>query len=156
MEQSKYDTDQDGVCDAPECKDILAITDSEDPYPKQAALIAAEHRADRDDARRQGARARRRMYNKCNDLDSHAAICLGPGWGKDYPAGYTFAGPLFDSSGLWASCCNYIGLGATPEQIKEWGYTDGDVARASTTRSPRAATADGDALSSAGRTSTRR
>ena len=40
MAQSKYDTDQDGVCDAPECANILAMTDREDPYPKQAALIA--------------------------------------------------------------------------------------------------------------------
>ena len=40
MAQSKYDTNQDGVCDAPECSAILAVTDREDPYPKQAALIA--------------------------------------------------------------------------------------------------------------------
>ena len=39
MKQSKYDTDGDGICDAPECSDILAITDAEDPYPDQAALI---------------------------------------------------------------------------------------------------------------------
>ena len=24
MDQSKYDTNQDGVCDAPECKNVLA------------------------------------------------------------------------------------------------------------------------------------
>jgi hypothetical protein len=63
------------------------------------------------------------MYNKCNDLNALAGICLGPAWGKDYPAGYTFAGPLFDSSSLWESCCNYNGLGASPDQIKGWGYT---------------------------------
>ena len=63
------------------------------------------------------------MYTKCNDLNAQAAIVSRPRWGKDYPAGYTFAGPLFDSSSLWPSCCNYTGLGATADQIKEWGYT---------------------------------
>ncbi len=26
MKQSKYDTDGDGMCDAPECKDVLFVT----------------------------------------------------------------------------------------------------------------------------------
>jgi ABC-type transport system substrate-binding protein len=122
MAQSKYDTNQDGVCDAPECADILTVTDREDPYPKQAALIAPimEQIGLTFDVKEL---ERGTMYTKCNDLNSKAAICLGPAWGKDYPAGYTFAGPLFDSSSLWPSCCNYMGLGATPDQIKEWGYT---------------------------------
>ena len=40
------------------------------------------------------------MYAKCATWHSQAAICLGPAWGKDYPAGYTFAGPLFGSISL--------------------------------------------------------
>jgi peptide/nickel transport system substrate-binding protein len=124
MAQSKYDTNHDGVCDADACKDILALTDNQDPYPKQAALITPTMAKlglilDVKAVDRTGA-----MYPKCNDLNSHTAVCLGPAWGKDYPAGYTFAGPLFDSISLWPACCNYMGLGATPEQIKGWGYTD--------------------------------
>ena len=90
--------------------DILAMTDREDPYPKQAALIAPimEQIGLTFDVKEL---ERGTMYTKCNDLNSHTAICLGPAWGKDYPAGYTFAGPLFDSSSLWPSCCNYIGAG---------------------------------------------
>ena len=97
------------------------------------------------------------MYNKCNDLNAQAAICLGPAWGKDYPAGYTFAGPLFDSSALWESCCNYNGLGATRRADQGVGLHDGDVGRrASTTRSPSAAArSKATPCSSAGRTSTR-
>ena len=122
MKQSKYDTNQDGVCDAPECSDILAMTDREDPYPKQAALIAPimEQIGLTFDVKEL---ERTTMYNKCDDMNAHAGICLGPAWGKDYPAGYTFAGPLFDSSSLWESCCNYNGLGASPDQIQGWGYT---------------------------------
>jgi peptide/nickel transport system substrate-binding protein len=122
MKLSKYDTNQDGVCDAPECSNILAMTDREDPYPKQAALIAPTMQQigltfDVKELERTV------MYNKCDDMNAHVGICLGPAWGKDYPAGYTFAGPLFDSSSLWESCCNYDGLGASPSQIKGWGYT---------------------------------
>jgi peptide/nickel transport system substrate-binding protein len=122
MKQSKYDTNQDGVCDAPECANILAVTDREDPYPKQAALIAPtmEKIGLTFDVKEL---ERTTMYNKCNDLHSLVGICLGPAWGKDYPAGFTFAGPLFDSSSLYPSCCNYNGLGATSAQIKEFGYT---------------------------------
>ena len=39
MAQSKYDSDGDGVCDDPACEGILTMTDREDPYPKQAALM---------------------------------------------------------------------------------------------------------------------
>ena len=39
MKQSAYDSDGDGVCDDPVCKDILAVTDEADPFPDQAALI---------------------------------------------------------------------------------------------------------------------
>ncbi len=122
MKQSKYDTNQDGVCDAPECSDILAMTDNQDPYPKQAALITPimEQIGLTFDVKEL---ERTTMYNKCVDMNALAGICLGPAWGKDYPAGFTFASPLFGDESLWESCCNYNGLGATPEQIKEWGYT---------------------------------
>ena len=123
MAQSKYDTNQDGECDAPECRGILAVTAAEDPYPKQAALIVPimEQLGLTFDIKELGTLGT--MFSKCSDLHSLVGICLGAAWGKDYPAGYTFAAPLFDSSSLFPSCCNYSGLGASPDQIKEWGYT---------------------------------
>jgi peptide/nickel transport system substrate-binding protein len=123
MKLSAYDTDQDGVCDASACSDILAMTDAEDPYPKQAALIVPimEQIGLTFDVKQL---ERGTMYNKCVDMNAQAGICLGPAWGKDYPAGFTFASPLFGDESLWESCCNYNGLGATPQQIKDWGYTE--------------------------------
>jgi peptide/nickel transport system substrate-binding protein len=146
MAQSKYDTDQDGVCDAAACSSILAVTDREDPYPKQAALITPTMAElglvlDVKELDRTGG-----MYPKCMDLNSHAAVCLGPSWGKDYPAGYTFAGPLFDSTALWPSCCNYMGLGATPDQIKEWGYTEVDSVPSVDDKIAACGAVEGDAL----------
>jgi len=126
MAQSKYDTDGDGVCDAPECSDILTITDREDPYTDQMALLKqflAPIGLTLDDKQLE----RGTMYNQCNDANSQHALCAGPGWGKDYADGITFAEPLFTSAGLWESCCNYSLLGATADQLSGWGYTVTEV-----------------------------
>jgi peptide/nickel transport system substrate-binding protein len=116
-----YDTDGDGVCDAPECKNILTITDREDPYPEQSALLQQflEPLGLTLDVKQL---ERGTMYNKCNDANSKHALCAGPGWGKDYADGVTFGEPLFGSAGLWESCCNYSLVGASAEQLSGWGY----------------------------------
>lgn len=124
--QSKYDSDGDGVCDAPECSDILSVTDEADPYPDQAALIQQnmEPLGLTLDVK---AFERGTMYNKCNDPGSQVALCMAPGWGKDFPDGYTFADPLFGSAAIFPSCCNYQLLGASADLLKENGYDVTDV-----------------------------
>ncbi|MDQ3940591.1 MAG: ABC transporter substrate-binding protein, partial [Actinomycetota bacterium] len=122
MKKSKYDTDQDGVCDAPECKGILAVTDESDPYPDYVPLLQdawGELGIEMDVKQLE----RTTMYDKCLDPGAHTAICLGPGWGKDFPDATTFAGPLFGSEGLGPdACCNYSLLGASPEHLKKFDY----------------------------------
>ncbi len=124
--QSKYDTDGDGVCDAPECSNILAATDEADPYPDQAALIQQnmEPLGLTFDVK---SFERTTMYAKCNEPEAHVAICLGPAWGKDFPDGYTFADPLFGSAAIFPSCCNYQLTGASPELLSKAGYDVTDV-----------------------------
>jgi peptide/nickel transport system substrate-binding protein len=121
MGQSAYDTDGDGVCDDPVCKDILTVTDREDPYPEQSALLQQflEPLGITLDVKQL---ERGTMYNQCNDANSQHGMCAGPGWGKDYADGVTFGEPLFTSAGLWESCCNYSLVGASDEQLGEWGY----------------------------------
>jgi peptide/nickel transport system substrate-binding protein len=121
MAQSVYDTDADGVCDDPVCQDILTVTDREDPYPEQSALLQQflEPLGITLEVRQL---ERGTMYNQCNDANSQHGMCAGPGWGKDYADGVTFGEPLFTSAGLWESCCNYSLVGASDEQLAEWGY----------------------------------
>jgi peptide/nickel transport system substrate-binding protein len=121
MKQSKYDSDGDGVCDDPVCDGVLAMTDNQDPYPKQEALMGPifEQLGITMDVKELD---RSTMYTKCLDANTHTAICLAPGWFKDYPDGTTFGAPLFGSASLWESCCNYALLGATADQLKGWGY----------------------------------
>ena len=121
MKQSAYDTDGDGVCDDPSCQDILTVTDREDPYPEQSALLQQflEPLGITLDVKQL---ERGTMYNQCNDANSQHGMCAGPGWGKDYADGVTFGEPLFTSAGLWESCCNYSLVGASDDQLSEWGY----------------------------------
>ena len=127
MSQSKYDSDGDGVCDEPSCEQILAITDEADPYPDQGALV-------QDNLEPLGLTLdvkqfeRTTMYDKCLDPSTHAAMCLAPSWGKDYPDATTFAEPLFSEASLGPdACCNYSLVGASPQHLKEYDYTVTDV-----------------------------
>ncbi len=121
MAQSKYDTDGDGTCDDPSCEDILTITTNVDPNPRQAALIAQNLEP-------LGITLQIReleistMYNKCYTLSERTPFCPALGWIQDFPDPITFGPPLFGSESLTPSCCNYNNLGATPEQLREWGY----------------------------------
>jgi len=121
MAESVYDTDGDGVCDDPVCQNILTVSDREDPYPEQTALMSQnlEPLGLTLDVKQL---ERGTMYNQCNDANSQHAICAAPGWGKDYADGVTFGEPLFTSSGLWESCCNYSLVGASADQLSGWGY----------------------------------
>jgi peptide/nickel transport system substrate-binding protein len=120
MRQSKYDTDQDGICDAPECKGVLTIADSAAPYPEQNAVLqdnAASIGIELDI--RSGDRYEF-MYAKCQDPAAKVAFCPSPGWFKDYSDAVTFGEPLFQSTGIGSS--NYSLVGASPELLADAGY----------------------------------
>ncbi len=120
MKQSKYDSDGDGVCDAPECEGILTITDQNSPYPDQNAIIE-------DNLSQIGLKLDIKsgdrytfMYAKCQDPKAHAALCPSPGWFKDYADASTFGIPLFRSDAIGSS--NYSLLGASSDLLSENGY----------------------------------
>ncbi|MGH2634777.1 MAG: ABC transporter substrate-binding protein [Actinomycetota bacterium] len=122
MALSVYDTDGDGVCDDPVCEDVLTVTDESDPYPDQTALLAQalEPLGISLDAK---TFERTTMYSKCEDPNTHWALCPSVSWGKDYPDGYTFGPPLFSQAAIGPeSCCNDPMIGITPEMLQERGY----------------------------------
>ena len=129
---SKYDSNHDGVCDAPACSKVLTISDSSDPYPKQLALLQQilEPLGITLDPK---PLERSTMYARCEDPNSHWALCTGTGWGKDYPDGFTFAPPLFSRSAIGPeSCCNDTMVGVTPAMLTERNYAVTDVPSAET------------------------
>jgi peptide/nickel transport system substrate-binding protein len=127
MAQSAYDSDGDGVCDDPVCENIVSATDEADPYPDQSALIQQNLEG-------LGLTLdvttfeRTTMYDKCNDPSAHVALCLGPGWFKDYSDATTFGEPLFGSAAVGPdSCCNYSLVGAPADILREAGYNVTEV-----------------------------
>ncbi len=122
MKLSKYDTDGDGSCDDPSCQNILALTSTTEPNPRVAALF-------NQNVEQIGmtfnvkALETTTMYAKCNSLGDRIPICLATGWLQDYPDAFTFGPPIFGSEGLYPSCCNYAAVGASSDQLTEWGYS---------------------------------
>jgi peptide/nickel transport system substrate-binding protein len=128
MKQSKYDTDGDGVCDDPSCKDILTFIDEADPYPDQIALQQDLYEPLGMTFDVKSGERSTFMYDKCLDPGAKAAYCPSPSWGKDYADAFTFADPLFGQKFLGPdSCCNYALVGATPDFLEGFGYTVTEV-----------------------------
>ena len=122
MAQSKYDSDGDGVCDDPVCQDVIALGVQQDPGPKVMALFV-------DNLEGLGIDITPKLldgpviYSKCISSPDKFPLCVQVGWQQDYPDAYTFGPPLFGSASLYPVCCNYSLLGASDEQLSDWGYS---------------------------------
>jgi peptide/nickel transport system substrate-binding protein len=123
MANSKYDSNGDGVCDDPVCENVLFVTDEASPYAEQAALV-------QDNLEPLGitldvkAFERSTMYNKYFNPKEHVPFGGGAGWFKDYADAYSFVYPLFYGPNILdAGNTNYPMLGADPDQLEKYGYT---------------------------------
>jgi len=122
MRQSKYDTDGDGLCDAPECEGILTIGVVGTEAEAADALIAAnlEKIGLGVDLRSLENSA---AYNRIFDPKNQVALVTFAGWLMDYPDAYTFYWfPNYGGNILSQYNTNYSMIGATPEQLEEHGY----------------------------------
>jgi peptide/nickel transport system substrate-binding protein len=122
MAQSKYDTDGDGICDAPECEDILAIGVVGTQAEAADALIKAN-------LEKIGLGLNLRSlensaaYRQIFDPRAQVALNMFAGWLMDYPDAYTFYWfPNYGGNILPEYNTNYSMIGATPEQLEEYGY----------------------------------
>ncbi len=116
MAQSKYDTNQDGVCDAPECSGVLHVTRNTDVWKNMEPVIessfnkigiALESRELED------------SYTVIQTVSKAVPVSSTPGWGKDYADASTFM-VLFDSrSILPEGNVNYSLVGLTAEQVTD-------------------------------------
>jgi peptide/nickel transport system substrate-binding protein len=120
--KSKYDTNQDGECDAPECKDVFSLSVVSDPYPKEAAAISQQLAKLGITLNIKSLEAGT-QFNQCNDPARKIPFCLASTWAKDFPDATTFAGPLFGSESIGPNaCCNFALVGATSKQLGSLGY----------------------------------
>jgi peptide/nickel transport system substrate-binding protein len=124
MAQSKYDTNGDGVCDDPVCQNVITLGVQQDPGPRRMAVFT-------ENLKGLGIEVTPKeldgpvIYSKCISSPDQFPLCVYVGWVQDYADAYTFGPPLFDASSLYPACCNYSLLGASQDQLKEWGYPAG-------------------------------
>ena len=118
MKQSKYDTDKDGICDAPECKNILHIAGSTE---RAEALIPTTEASFKAIGLQLETRALEDYYTLISNVSKNVPFSSAAGWFKDYSDPYTFM-VLFQGSGILATGnYNYSLVGITPEQAKKLG-----------------------------------
>jgi peptide/nickel transport system substrate-binding protein len=120
MMLSRYDTHHDGMCDADVCKHVLAL---QNPVPLLVGMAPI--------IRRNLAQVGivleipptpdvSGFLMAVNDPTTHRiALGLGAAWGKDYLNASDFFAPLFSSTVVTGDPSL---LGATPDQLKAWGY----------------------------------
>ena len=116
MKGSKYDTKHDGMCDAPQCKNVLMIADVRSVDPGMTAVI-------QQDAAKIGitftVRSISTAYPTIQTPSKNVPFGERPGWGKDYADALTFFTPLFDGRTIIpAGNTNYSLVGITPAQCK--------------------------------------
>jgi peptide/nickel transport system substrate-binding protein len=122
MMRSKYDSNQDGICDAQACRNLLSVSHRENPIPKLFELF-------RQNLSEIGITLNIKQFESttafstCADAASHTALC-SQGWFADFNDPYAFVTGLFSRTSLTPSCCNAHLLGATAQQLAKWNYAN--------------------------------
>jgi peptide/nickel transport system substrate-binding protein len=132
MRASDYDRNGDGRCDATACQNVRALVMDEGVLLDQAKVV-------RDDLAEVGIELEldpvpwfEFFGDEDEDLDytgdgsihdPTARIPMGIAypWGQDFPEGAGWFSPLFDRSGLEGANTSLVG--ATPGQLRGWGYS---------------------------------
>lgn len=122
MRRSRYDRDGDGRCDARACRRVRVLVWDTASVPEQARAIKKQLAdvgiwLDLDDE------PRHRFYEEVDDPSRATPMIVTFGWGALLPVASTWFDGLVTSSGFGGdSNANPSMIGATPAQLREWGY----------------------------------
>jgi peptide/nickel transport system substrate-binding protein len=127
MARSRYDRNHDGVCDAPACKNVLLLTWEDSAQPAMAALVQKNLKQIGIGVR---IRVLPRNYSDLGHDDPPAgkvALVIGAQTAPDYPNGSAFFlpnfyGPELALGKVGNAVPNLSLLGATPDELRRWGY----------------------------------
>jgi peptide/nickel transport system substrate-binding protein len=114
---SKYDTDKDGMCDAPECSGFIFLGRSFSWGPAIDQIAVA-------DLAKIGLNANLKETDTGYDtlilVKKLVPISAYPGWGKDFASPFGFDYFIFNSAGIACTGANnYALVGITADQAKE-------------------------------------
>ncbi len=123
MARSPYDSNADGVCDDPACERVHAVVFEDGPFPEMGTAI-------RDDLRAIGIDLDveplgfEEFLEVTLDPTNQVPVTLSYLWARDYPNGSAvflpiFYGPFAGDAQNW----NVSRVGASPEQLRSWGYS---------------------------------
>jgi peptide/nickel transport system substrate-binding protein len=135
MRQSKYDSNQDGVCDHSSCKGILHITRNVTPWTD---MVPVEESSFGKIGITLQTRELEDHYTVIQTTKNNTPLASGAGWGKDYADPSTFM-VLFDSASFVPEGnVNYSMVGLKRDQVGDLGVkgtttgipsVDADIAR---------------------------
>lgn len=125
MRQSTYDRNQDGMCDVPACRDIYTPTFPSTPvipipWDKLARSIRSDLAAIGIELDVQVKEDLAQAQSEPLDPTRRVPISIGLAWGKDYLNASNFFEPLFAQASLGNGNASLVG--ASPDQLREWGY----------------------------------
>jgi peptide/nickel transport system substrate-binding protein len=121
MKKSKYGN-AEGMCDAPECKEIYAVNEPGEEAKTQ--VIVSELK---EIGLELQVKTVQNYDTEVRKPSLNIAMWLLAGWGKDYKDAGTFIEPLFDSKAINGEATyNYGLVGLTPKVASEIGV-EGDV-----------------------------
>ena len=120
MRVSGYDRTGDGMCDASACRDVRTVVLDVGSIPHQARMIRQDLAEVGIDLALEFEPPNRFFSPLVLDPREHVPVVIAFGWGKDYPEGTGWFLSLFDVSGL--ESYNTSLVGASPEQLRDWGY----------------------------------
>ena len=119
MKQSKYDTNQDGQCDAPECSDFLLLASNTTPWTNMNPILVQNLQSIGLDP--QLSEVKPDVVNaQAITVKKLVPMTFGQGWAKDFGSPYGF--DFFVFNGTTISCTGSYDeglLGMTEEQAKE-------------------------------------
>jgi len=123
MKQSKYDTNQDGQCDAPECK-FLLLASNTSPWTNMNPILVQD--LGKIGLQAQLSEVKPDVVNSQSiTVKNLVPISFGQGWGKDFGSPYGF--DYFVFNGETISCTGSYDeglLGMTEEQATECDVLD--------------------------------
>jgi len=122
MAQSKYDTDQDGICDAAPCKGVINLNRNFAPWSTMTPII--EQSAAQIGITIESREASRSAVNDASSTTARKIpFSSGNGWGKDYADPSTFFA-IYDGRNIIPSGNTAFALvGVTKAQEEELGIT---------------------------------
>jgi peptide/nickel transport system substrate-binding protein len=120
MAQSRYDRDGDGVCDASPCKGLRALV-HDLPFGRGVGeQIASDLRGIGIDLDVEPLDLNT-LFEEITDPTQHVPLVLTLAWQKDILNASTWF------EGLFSAGNGFSLLGASPDQLKEWGYSVTEV-----------------------------